>query len=217
MSPDWFRYFAAVVLLCTPLRVLLRSRIRAHDCEGLLQKKLKPVRDLKRQPWLWIEVVRAYVGTSALKEGWGADVSAGWTSTLWIVSFAVLLFAVFMQMWSRRVDDVFFAPVSFCTGIVLALLPVGVALLSLVFAFSSLVAFRNWQAFFICGAFGSAGLGYLSIRLKPWLVVCVAALLTPAFLAWATDRSLRLPLRRIRVRHRGDSKAEAVEEEYEDA
>lgn len=211
---SWLLLIPALLALFVPLRVLLRARIRARDFEGLLHQRMKPVRDLKRQPWLWGDVLRSYFGVWALMGCWHVAERSAWYVRLspYLVSALVICIALAIQMRARRGAGVVFAPISFCTGILFALVPFKVAVIVLVFALASLVAFRTWWAFFLFGAIGAAGVGYLMLGRSPWLFVCVLTLAIPLIGSWLSGLPLRLPLNRIRVRGAKDALESQVAE-----
>lgn len=175
---------------------------------------MRALRDWRRQPWVWAEIARGFFGVSMLVFALNSNamLAGPWKYGPLAGTLLVLWLAVIVQTaCTRGIKRVFFAPVGYCAGLMLAMLPSIVAFPALAFAIASTIAFRAWWAFFCLGALGTGVIGYVLVGRSPQLVVAVAVLATPAILSFTQRKSLRLPLNRIKVRSRMTSVVRLVD------
>jgi hypothetical protein len=198
MEINWILFIPALVLLFYPLDRLLGDRIRTRDYESVRNDPPKAADAWWRQRWIWVDPLRAFAGAWALRTTWTVDLSEPglWQHLPVLITMPVLALAIAAQMHTRREDDVFFAPLGYCAGLLFALLPAQVASLVVLFAGACMMGLRNWSAFFFCGALGAGALGYLILRVDFWVAASVLLLLEPLLLGMLMSRKLELPVPR---------------------
>lgn len=199
MTLHWVSFAPAIVLLLFPADRLLSSRVglRSFDCFNSL-------RDSPRhRPWwwvlaLWLDPMRSAAGVWLLirsleleEDFWRPMPKDGYSLFAAIVALSVV-----GQLYTRRGDrGVMIAPVGFVAGLVLGLTPWTIALPTLVAAGLGLFAFRQFTAFFWCGALALPPLGFALEAKAFWTVPAAVALLLPAVAALLREGSLELPVR----------------------
>jgi hypothetical protein len=214
MEMEWLQFILALIVLFYPLNSGSNSRVRLLDYEGARnQLGASGACVWWRQFSIWADPLRACMGTWLCVHAFRFDpVLPG----LWLHSgnvgiLLVLCCAVAVQMHTRRGNDVVLAPIGFSAGVVFAFLPPHVAVLIVIFAGASLVAFRKLEAYFICGAMCAGVLGYLILGVQHAVVGAVVLTLQPVLLSTVTYRRMRLPLVRkpLKVKVVGPSLGEA--------
>lgn len=202
MDIIWVRFIPALVLLFYPLDVFLRGHIRLRDYEAIRNQKANSSSVWWRQPWIWVDPLRAFVGAWLLSGAWIVDplVPGIWHHLPFAGLLGVLLLALGVQMHTQRDTEVLFAPLGYCVGIVFALLPPQVAVLIIASAGACLMAFRSWSAFFLCGAMGAGIFGYLILKVSVEVVAGVILMGAPLLLSLLANRELMLPLSPVRVK-----------------
>lgn len=198
MTIHWSLFVPAVLLLLFPADRLLSANVQLRTFESFRSLENSP----RHRPWwwvpaLWLDPVRGFVGTLLLKASL-ALAPAEWTlrqePTYWLL-VGLLGTAVLCQSFTRRDPEVLLAPMGFVGGIVLALMPLAVALIGLGTAVMSLFAFRRFHAFFTVGLAMIALLGTLLDTRFMWLAPAGLVLIVPLALGAIAGRTLELPTR----------------------
>jgi MFS family permease len=199
MQIHWLLLTLALVLLFYPLDMFLKRHVRLSDFEHMRNRRTRGRRAWWRQSWVWVDPARAFTGAWVLRSAWIVDppVDGPWynmPAMATLTTLAVLVLALGCQMYTRR-DEVLFAPVGFCAGLLFAVMPPQVAVLVLALALTCLMAFRGWSAYFIAGALAAGLLGLALMRLDFWILAPVVLLLEPYLVSWVAKRELLVPIR----------------------
>ena len=188
----------AVLLLLFPADRLLSANVQLRTFESFRSLENSP----RHRPWwwvtaLWLDPIRGFVGTLLLKTAF-ALTQGKWTlrqePTYWLL-VGILGTAVLCQSYTRRDHEVLLAPMGFVGGIVLALIPLAVAVIGLATAVMSLFAFRRFHAFFTVGLAMIGLLGALLDTHFMWLAPAGLVLIVPLALGAIAGRTLELPTR----------------------
>lgn len=204
MELNWLYFVPALVLLFYPSYAGGSARLRLCGYEDIRYNRGGAAKSGVRNLRMWLDPARAFAGAWLLRHSWvvEAPLPGVWKYVPLAATMLVIAAALGVQMHTRYDSTVLLAPIGFCTGLVFALLPTQVALLVVVFAAASLMAFRGWWAFFLCGAAAAAGFGYMLLRTNLWMAGSVAVLLEPLFLSLLIKRQLTfavIPIRKTVV------------------
>jgi hypothetical protein len=196
---------SGLLLLLFPADRLLSSSVelRTFGCFRRLDHSPGP------RPWwwvpiLWFDPVRAFVGAWLITWPLPArDVEwAALPKTACGLTIALLAAGVLCQLFTRRDRTVLLAPMGFVAGVVVALVPWHVAALGLTIAVTAMLAFRQFQVFFIAGFLTIGVLGFVLKAEIPWLLSALAMLALPIAASVAMERTLEIPAWRAPVRTR---------------
>jgi len=199
MTSHWGLFASAILLLLFPADRLLSSMVelRSFDCFNSLDSSPR------RRPWwwvpaLWLDPLRGFAGTWLLVRSLDLDVRF-WSQLSkggYGVLLAVLGLGLVSQVFTRRGGaGVLLAPIGFAAGMVAALTPWSLGLPALIAAAVGLFGFRQFGAFFWCGALALPLLGVAVGVEIFWVVPAAVALALPGFAAWVSGSTLELPVR----------------------
>lgn len=199
MTLHWVLFAPAIFLLLFPADRLLSSlvELRSFDCFNSLDNSPR------HRPWwwvpaLWLDPVRGFGGTWLLMRALEMDVRF-WSQLPkdgYGVLLAIVVAGVGIQIFTRRGGGgVLLAPIGFVAGVVVALTPPVLAAPVLIAGVLGVFGFRQFQAFFWCGALALPLLGLAIGTAAFWVVPAAAALALPALTAWASGSTLELPVR----------------------
>lgn len=199
MTIHWSLLVPGVLLLLFPADRLLSSRVELRTYDRFQSLEDSP----RHRPWwwvpsLWLDPLRACLGTLLLRHAL-ALAAARQDPLPWgpyALALAILALGIVCQMVTRRGDrGVLLAPMGFVAGVVLALAPWSVSLLSITVAVVGLLAFRQFQAFFICGLLGVALFGLALGADAGWIGASAGAFALPVAAALVSGSALELPVR----------------------
>jgi hypothetical protein len=198
MTINWVPFALGLLLLVYPADRLLSSMIRLRDFDSFqILEAGAPHRPWWWVPLLWLDPWRSLAGTLLLKHALGI-MSPQWTLTqkpaYWVMIW-VLALGVFCQIFIRRDREALLAPMGFVAGMVVALMPLPLALIGLAMATMSVFAFRKFDAFFAVGLAMIALLGFLFQTSFIWIAPAVGVLGLPILLGGLTARALEMPTR----------------------
>lgn len=193
MHIHWTLFVPALLLLFYPLDLWLTCHVRLRDFEYLSNGRRRGKHPWWRQSWAWMDPLRAFAGALALRHAWSFDGSL-WHHLPFVAVLVMLILALGVQMHTRR-EEVLFAPVGFCAGLLFAVLPPQIAVLVLALAVTSLMAFRGWWAYFVAGSLGAGLLGLVILRSDLWTLAAVVLLVEPFIVSWIIRRELLVPVR----------------------
>jgi hypothetical protein len=198
MTLHWALFAPAVLLLLFPADRLLSRlvELRSFDCFNSLDNSPR------HRPWwwvpaLWLDPIRGFAGTWLLIRALDLDVR--FWSQLPKHGYGVLLAIVgaglVSQIFTRRGGEgVLLAPIGFVAGIIVALTPWVLGVPAVIAAGLGLFGFRQFHAFFWCGALILPLLG-VAFGAEPfWVVPAACALLLPGLTAALSGSSLELPV-----------------------
>lgn len=202
MELNWIFFGPALLLLFFPVIERGAARVRLCGYEDIRNNRDGIAGVFWRQPWVWVDPIRAFAGAWLLRNAWTleASLSGVWKHVPLAATFLILALAVGSQMHTRREEEVVFAPIGYVSGLMFATLPPQVAVLVVALAGACMMAFRGWGSFFFCGAFAAAVFGYMILRVDLWMAGTVALLIEPLFLALLFGRSLVVPVTGLRRR-----------------
>ncbi|QYM80428.1 hypothetical protein K0B96_07430 [Horticoccus luteus] len=200
MNVAWPIVIVAGLLLFFPVRFFFPAN-------GLLRTLSHPPDSMEHKPtplwWLtWaqgLDFLSGWVAAYLLREhGFRAAPRAVGADALApaLVTYGLLLAAVFYRMPVRGRKYVCVAPVGFVLGVMWAVVPPIVALVSTVFLVCSAAAFRSLTPAFLAGAAAVVATGFLfnAPRLELVFFALVAAM--PVVVSVVSYRALALPSRR---------------------
>ena len=194
-------FFPALVLVFFPLDAVLPKRLKFREFDHLDFGEDSWCRSLDAWwlPTLWLDPVRAFAGAWLLRNAWVVEESlVGPARHAPLVASALILAgALGVQLHTRRDHDVVLAPLGYLIGLWFGLLVAPVAALAMVVGVGCVAAFRAWSAFFVFGAIGTGVIGYLLMRMDPWMLMTVALSILPWFVSAIMQRTLIFPLRPV--------------------
>lgn len=195
MQISWIILLPAAVVLLLPLDRLLPAYMKCRTSDALTDPAAKHRRGWWRwQPELWLDVLRVGGAVWFVAMALEAEtVTARWIGTG--VLGAILAVGACLQMPTRREHDCVLAPVTYVFGAMLALLPVGAALAVFTLAVAAMLAFRSYNAFFLCGVLLTSGLSYLLAGDHQMGLVLTVVQIVVLLAAVVMEGELVLPLR----------------------
>lgn len=201
MDLNWFMFLPALLLVFFPMDAVLPKRLKFRDFDHLDFGEDSSCRSIEAWwlPSLWLDPLRAFAGAWLLRNAWVVEESLTGPGrhVPWVASALILAGALGVQMHTRRGQDMMFAPIGYVIGLWFGLLVAPVAGLAMVIGVGCVVAFRSWSAFFVFGAIGVGVIGYLIMRLNPWMLMAVALSVSPWFVSAMMQRTLIFPLRPV--------------------
>lgn len=199
--PWGWSVFGALLLLF-PADRLLSSVVRLRSMDSFQSLENSP----RHRPWwwvpiLWVDPLRGYVGTYLMTAAVAG--SDEWITTdkrLYALAMLVLASGVLAQMFTRRGDEAWLAPIGFVAGVVAVLTPWPVALIAGAMAFTAMFGFRSISAFFLVGFSMVAALA-LPLDANPvWFVPALGVLALPFLVAVLSGRTMEIPTRESSAR-----------------
>lgn len=201
MNLNWWMFLPALLLVFFPLDAVLPKRLKFREFDHLDFGEDSWCRSPEAWwlPAVWLDPLRAFAGAWLLRHAWEIDKFLGGVArhAPLVASALILAVALGVQLHTRRNRGMLFAPIGYVIGLWFGLLLSPVAVLAMVVGVGCVVAFRSWSAFFVFGAIGAGVIGYLIMRLNPWLLVSVALSILPWFVSAITQRALIFPLRPV--------------------
>lgn len=201
MNLNWWMFLPALLLVFCPLDAVLPKRLKFREFDHLDFGEDSWCRSVEAWwlPTLWLDPLRAFAGAWLLRNAWVLDEFLGGVArhAPVVVSALILAVALGVQLHTRRDRDMVFAPIGYVIGLWFGLLLAPVAALAMVVGVGCVVAFRSWSAFFVFGAIGAGVIGFLIMRLDPWMLMAVALSALPWFVSAITQRVLIFPLRPV--------------------
>jgi hypothetical protein len=207
MIVDRIYLIQALILLLFPLGLFFGKGVSLrHYSSASVSDEFSLARSWATIPVLWIDPLRAYLGTLLLNNDNFAvhlvkGVKGMEAREPLLLTVCALALALLVQMFAVRNpddEDTLLTPVGFTIGMIFALVPLPtVAVLSTVVAVASVAAFRSWLAFFLGGVVAVAGTGLLLMRGQKELLLAVMALLMePVVVCVVARREFVIPVRR---------------------
>lgn len=189
---------SGLFLLLFPADRLLSRVVELRSFESFRSLEDSP----RQRPWwwvplLWLDPLRAWAGAICLRTALVAP-AYDWAATdkaPYFIMVAALGVAVACQMYNRRDQESLLAPIGFVAGLVAALAPWYVGVVSVAVAGIGIFGFRSFQAFFPMGFAIVCFLGAVLERSTPWLIPAAAVLAVPIVVGFFSGRSLDLPVR----------------------
>ncbi len=197
----------ALILLLFPLGLFFGKWVSLRQySSSAVADEFSLARSWATIPALWVDPLRAYLGTLLLNdENFAVRLPVGAKGDLihekLFLTVGVLALALMVQMFAVRNpedDDTLLAPVGFTIGMIFALIAMpAVAVLTTVVAVASVAAFRSWHAFFLGAVVAVVGTGFLLMRgEKSMLGAVVLLLVEPVLICVVVRREFVIPVRR---------------------
>ncbi len=199
LTIHWALFVPGALFLLFPADRLLSSKVelRSFDCFQSLENSPR-FRPWWWVPILWLDPLRGFLGAMWLQRSLDFGPSS-WelvSKPEYALLIAVLVVAVFLQMFTRRGDrGVLLAPLGFVAGIVIALTPWPVALPAIATSLLGLFGLRQFSAYFAFGLVAVLLLGIVLDARMIWIVPAAGMLALPILLELVTGSTLELPTR----------------------
>ena len=198
MTIQWSLLAPGLLLLLFPADRLLSSATRLRPLESFRTLDDSP----RFRPWwwvpvLWLDPLRGLLGTALLIRAFTlAGVPWAVVPKLeYGLVLGVLGMALVAQTLTRRGDEALLAPMGFAAGVVVALTPWPVALISVAMSAAGMLAFRQFHLFFSTAAVMVVVLGFALKGSAMWYLPAAGGLVVPLLLVAMTGKTLELPTR----------------------
>jgi len=214
MIVDRIYLIQALILLWFPLGLFFGKGVSLrHYSNAAVSDEFSLARSWATIPVLWIDPLRAYLGTLLLSNNNFALQLANGVKGMTaheplLITVGVLGVALLVQMFAvRNPEDeaTLLTPVGFTIGMIFALVPATeiaplttvVAVLATVVAMASVAAFRSWHAFFLGAALAVFFTGLLLLKGdRVQLLALVVLLMEPVLICVVARREFVIPVRR---------------------
>jgi hypothetical protein len=170
----WAVGIPALLVMFYPLDALLPAGVQQRSLEQVLAARS----EVGLRPWRWqvlwlLEPVRAFGGAWLLQSVFQSN-----AHTAWAPAFDIsLACGVVLQLWTKRAPLTAWAPIGYCAGLVIFLLPWWAAPVVLVGGVAGMLWLRTWSGFFLAGVAVLAAAAVLpSLRTDAAFAICLLAL-----------------------------------------
>jgi hypothetical protein len=188
--------------LIPPLR-LINCEVRFLTFEGLWNRVLRRPRDGTRRrrwwklPLVWIDPVRGYVTGELLAQSFSAAPRASGLAGHFplVALFTSLMVILAVQTKGRRGEALSLSPAGFMAGLMLATMPLQVALGAMVVGAATTIASHRYALGYLAAAVFAGGLGFAFLGKSLMLLVLVAMVSAPAWMSWLRRSTLVTPVR----------------------
>ena len=203
MIIHWFPLLCGLFFGLIPPKLLISSECRYLRFEALWKRVLnkEKVRQRRRRWWklplVWIDPMRGYAVATMIGDAFGASPKAGGIHALFplMATFLVLFVVVWVQTSGRQEQGEILSPSGFLGGMMLALLPLVVALSAIVIGMATAVAMGRFIPGYLVATFMTGCIGYLFMGRSLWLIAYTVLVATPMLLSWLRRSSLVVPVR----------------------
>lgn len=188
--------------LIPPLRLL------TCDCRYLPFDELwtrvirRPKDSVRRKRWwklplVWVDPLRGYVVGSMLNQAFSPVPRSGFLQAQLpvLALLASLMLVLMVQTKGRVYERESLSPAGFMAGLMLALMPLTVALGALVVGGATAIALHRYSFGYWAAAFVTGGVGFVFMRINPKLAVYVLMVSAPAWMSWLRGTTLVTPVR----------------------
>ena len=202
MIIHWIPLLCGLFFGLIPPKLLLTSECRYMRFDTLWNRIANPHKSPQRRrrwwklPMVWIDPVRGYLVGDFLSRAFTLDpLSTGLAKVLpLIATFLVLAVVVWVQTRGREEAGETLSPTAFLGGMMIALLPLVVALSAIALAASTTVVMRRFAAGYVIAALTTACIGYFFMS-KTVLATYTVVVAMPLLIAWLRRSSLVMPVR----------------------
>ena len=205
MIIHWLPLTVGLVLGLIPSGLLINTECRYLIFEDLWSRVLWPEnrgserrRRWWKMPLVWIDPVRGYVVASFLMQAFEpAPEAAAIERLLPTLAWGGLLVIIVWVQSSRRLRErETVSPTSFIAGATLALLPLEVALATLIMGAASAVAMQAFVAGYIVATATMLGVGFAFMGKSQTLAVALSVMAMPVLINWLRGTRMVMPVRR---------------------
>lgn len=202
MIIHWIPLLCGLFFGLIPSKLLITSECRYMRFDQLWNRLTNSNKSTQRRrrwwkmPVVWVDPVRGYfVGDFLTHSFKVAPQSVGIAKILPLVAtFLLLVIVVWVQTNGRKDADETVSPTGFLGGLMVAVLPLVVALSAIALAASTAVVMRRFAAGYVIAALTTVGIGYFFMS-KILLAAYTVVVALPLFIAWMRRSSLVMPVR----------------------
>lgn len=203
MVINWVYLVVGLVFgLIPPLR-LINCECRFLPFEELWNRALRPPADApKRRRWwklplVWIDPFRGYVVGFFLAQTFRAPPKVGFIQAQLpiLALLACLMLVLAVQTKGRPFERESLSPGGFMAGLMLALMPLTVALGAIVVGGATALALQRYSFGYWAATLITAGIGFAFVGGNPKLGVYVLTVSAPAWMSWLRGTTLVTPVR----------------------
>lgn len=203
MVIHWIPLLCGLFFGLIPPRLLITSECRYLRFEALWERIANPNKTKQRRrrwwklPMVWIDPVRGYFVADQLCQAFRSSPTAtGAQLALPLVfTFISLWIVLWVQTSGRQLYDETISPTGFLGGMMVAMLPLVVALSAIALGASTAVVMKRFAAGYLIAVLATAGIGFLFLKSSPWLAVYALLVGAPLFVSWIRRSSLVMPVR----------------------
>jgi hypothetical protein len=203
MLLNWVPLLVGLGFGLVPPRLLITSEVRYLSFDELWARIFwRRQHGQRRRRWwklplVWIDPVRGYVVAEMLRRAFqpapGASFLEGQLSVF--VLMAALLVVLAVQTGGRRHAGESLSPAGFMAGVMLALMPLQVALGAMVVGVATAIALHRYSSAYWAATVFTGLLGFVFVGKSPTLVSYLLLVSAPAWISWLRGTTLVTPVR----------------------
>jgi hypothetical protein len=203
MIIHWLPLLCGLFFGLIPPLWLINSECRYRQFEMIWKRLSKPAEpgQIRRRWWklpiVWIDPVRGYVTGFLLSDAFRPVHKAVGIEKLLplIVTASLLLLVMWVQTSGRGKDSETLSPSSFLAGLMVALMPLVVALSAITIGAATAIAMSGFSAGYFMAAVSTACIGYIFLGRSLWLPIFTVIVASPMLINWFRRGKLVMPIR----------------------
>lgn len=203
MTTHWLLLLAGILLGLVPPRLLINCDCRYLAFEELWTKVLRrPAEEGRRRRWwkmplVWIDPFRGFVVAWLLRSAFTPlrEGTAFERLLPTLLSCVLLVFVVWVQTRGRLHERESLSPTGFMAGVILQMLPLTVAMATLVMGAATAVAMQGFTAGYLVAAFTAVGVGFAFMGKSTTLASTVILIGLPVVINFLRGTRLVMPVR----------------------
>lgn len=203
MIIHWLHLLFGLFLGLIPPKLLVTKECRYLRFDALWARIVNPLKTNQRRrrwwklPLVWIDPVRGYlVGHLLTRTFEPAPLATGLAAAL---PFFATIFALSLVLWvqtsGRRAEGETLSPSGFLAGMMVATLPLVVALSAIAMGASTAIVMNRFAAGYIVSGLTTACIGYLILGKSIWVLAYATLVAAPLLISWLRRTSLVMPVR----------------------
>jgi hypothetical protein len=203
MIVAWIPLLLGLLFGLIPPKLLITSECRYLRFEGMWRRLASREPSAKRRrrwwklPLVWVDPIRGYFVGMQLTDAFDCVQKATVFQRLlpMVATFIVMFVVLWVQTSGRREADETLSPSAFLGGMMIAMLPLVVALSAIVIGISTAVVMHHFAPGYIFATLATAGFGYLFLGRSLWLPIYTVLVASPLIISWIRRTSLVMPVR----------------------
>jgi hypothetical protein len=203
MIIHWIPLLCGLFFGLIPPLCLIKKECRFREFDVIWKRISKPAdpgqvrRRWWKMPIVGIDPIRGYVTGFYLSDAFRtAQNAAGVQKLLPLIATALLLLLVMCVQTSGRGNErETLSPVTFLGGLMLALLPLVVALSAITIGTATAIAMSGFSAGYFMASVATACIGYIFLGRSLWLPVYTVIVASPLLINWFRRGHLVMPFR----------------------
>jgi hypothetical protein len=203
MIIHWIPLLCGLFFGLIPPLWLINKECRYREFDVIWNRISKPAEpgQVRRRWWkmpiVWIDPVRGYMTGLCLSDAFQTVPKAiGIQKLLPLIATGLLLSLVmWVQSSGRSAERETLSPVSFLAGLMLALMPLVVALSAITIGAATAIAMSGFSAGYLMASVATACIGYIFLGRSLWLPVFTVIVASPMLINWFRRAKLVMPLR----------------------